>query len=122
MQSRGEKDSNTLKPINLKSKSFSISVLELQQHEHTKPRQYLPINNRLVQLNVTMDERPQIWSSNLLITTNQDEPRQSISQAAADLRSSLSPWAKWHLSPNVQEPLLKLSHSLVLKLFPPPPA
>lgn len=53
------------------------------------------------------------------VTTTGD---MDIYQAAAGLRSSLSPWAKWHLSPNVQEPLLKFSHSLVLKLLPGPPA
>ena len=37
-----------------------------------------------------------------------------------DLRNSSAPCAKWHLSPKVQDPLLKFSQILVLKLFDPP--
>ena len=33
------------------------------------------------------------------------------------LRNSSTPCAKWHLSPKVQDPLVKFSQSLVLKLF-----
>lgn len=74
MQSTGKKAANTLKPIVRRSKSFSDIYFRVTASDHTKPWKYLPINNRLVQLNVTMGERSQIWSSNLLITTNHDKP------------------------------------------------